>query len=432
MLSWEPDSPVQVGQTVTFRASATDDLQVSGFEWDFDGDEEPDASSAADSPGKSATGSLQRSFSEPATIVPAVRAVDDEGFVSGWDVLEQGGSPATLVIGGTEAPEVEMGRWEPFSAAGPDGPADAEFAFSASASSAAGLDRMEWDFDGNGAADASSALSGTSDSATALHSYGTAGTWVPKVRAVDADGLPSVWAAYEQSGEAVALDTFVPGLDATLTFEQVGETVVQQSGKVSAEFSFAVESDTDLASFEWDFDGDGDVDLATTSPDASHTYTRRGLFLPSVTVQDEFGTRAFLSPADANGQPVYASVLAPGEDPALFDPVKTYCGDMTIEQLIASGNYNVMDHRSGDKVIIRGTAGDDLILGGSGQNLLLGGLGDDCMITGGGAGQAYGNAGDDTIFGGDSGERLVGGSGIDVCVAGGNDVVVGCESKLEG
>jgi Ca2+-binding RTX toxin-like protein len=54
------------------------------------------------------------------------------------------------------------------------------------------------------------------------------------------------------------------------------------------------------------------------------------------------------------------------------------------------------------------------------------------MITGGGAGQAYGNAGDDTIFGGDSGERLVGGSGIDVCVAGGNDVVVGCESKLEG
>lgn len=432
MLPWSPESPVQVGKAVTFSASATDDSYVVGFEWDFDGDEEPDAYSAADEPGASAKGSVQHSFSEPASVYPAVRAIDDEDFVSPWAVLKEGGSPVTLVIGGTAAPEVTMGRWQPYSATGPDGAADTAFTFSASASSGAGLDRLEWDFDGDGMADATTKMSGASGSATTSHSYGTAGAWVPKVRAVDANDLPSVWKAYEQAGNPVTLDTFVPEIDAALTFERSGETTVDESGAVSTTFSFHVDTDAEIASFQWDFDGDAAVDLTTTSPSASHTYMRRGLFLPSVTVEDEFGTRTLVSPADAQGQPLYISVLAPGEDPALFDPVRTYCDNLTVEQLIATGRYNLMDFRSGSKVVIRGTAGDDLILGGGIQNLILAGAGDDCIIAGGGNDRVFGNAGNDILFGDSGDERLAGGPGNDTCSpGGGSDILVSCESKLE-
>ncbi|WP_415283020.1 calcium-binding protein [Candidatus Nitrososphaera sp. FF02] len=335
-----------------------------------------------------------------------------------------------LVVGGVAAPEVTMNRWQPYSAVGPDGAANTEFVFSASASSTEGLDRFEWDFDGDGITDAITATSGTSGTATTSYWYDSLGMWVPKARAVDTNGLPSVWVAYEQAGEPVALDTFVPEIDATLSFEQVGETLVDESGAVSATFLFAVESDADIASLQWDFNGDGMMDLTTTSASTSHTYTLRGMFLPNVTVEDGFGTRVLVSSTDSAGQLLYASVLAPGEDPALYDPVKTYCNNMTVDQLIAGGSYNVMDFRSEDGVIIRGTSGDDLILGGSTKNLIFGGAGNDCIITGGGGGQVYGNAGDDIIFGNAGDERLVGGSGSDTCsTGGGSDVVVGCEFR---
>jgi hypothetical protein len=426
MQAWSLGSPVPVGQAVTFSASGTDDVLVAGFEWDFDGDEEPDAYSDADSPGKSATGSVRHAFSEPASVFPAVRAVDDEGFVSPWAVLEEGGSPVQLVIGPNDAPSVVMGRWSPYSALGYDGPANTVFEFSASASSGAGIDRLEWDFDGDGAADKSTAASGTSVSAAESHAYGTAGSWVPRVRAVDLAGVPSVWAAYTQSGNPVALDTFVPELDARLTFELVA---APEGGGAPATFDFAVDADAEI--FYWDFDGDGAVDDTTSAPAASHTYARNGVFLPNVTVEDAYGTRVLVSPADGQGRPLYISVLGPDDDYALYDPAQTYCGGMTIEQLIAGGSYNVMDFRSEGRVIIRGTSGADLILGGSIKNLILAAGGDDCVITGGGNGQAFGNAGDDTIFGGVGGERLVGGPGNDACSPAGDNILIGCETKLE-
>lgn len=432
MQGWSPESPVQVGETVTFSASATDDSRVEGFEWDFDGDEEPDAYSAANAPGKSATGSTGHAFSEPASIIPAVRSVDDEGFVSAWDVLEANGSPVELVVGGSQsgAPAVTLNRWDPYSASGPDGSAGTDFTFFASASSDEGIDRIEWDFDGDGAADETTPVSGSSVSAEVSHAYGIAGSWVPKVRAVDAGGLPSLWVAYTVGGEQVMLDTSIPEVDATLTFSQVGETIAD-GATVSATFSFTVTTDADAASFVWDF-GDGNADIETTSPSAQHTYTRRGLFLPTVTIEDGFGTRTLASPVDAGGRPLYVNVLADAEIDAASGKPKTYCSGMTIEELITGGQYNVMDFRSGDKVIIRGTAGADLILGANIQNLVLAGEGNDCIITGGGSDRAFGNAGNDMVFGDSGDERLDGGPGGDICYSGGGrDKLVGCESKLE-
>jgi hypothetical protein len=42
MLQWEPFA-VSIGQPVTFSATAINEVGVQEFQWDFDGDEEPDA-----------------------------------------------------------------------------------------------------------------------------------------------------------------------------------------------------------------------------------------------------------------------------------------------------------------------------------------------------------------------------------------------------
>jgi Ca2+-binding RTX toxin-like protein len=548
MRVWSPGPGViSVGTPVTFQATGTDDdLVVQGFEWDFDGNGEPDAYSAADSPGKSSSGSIVRTFYAPATAYPAVRAVNSEGFVSVWDVYDVNGLPIQLVIGSSAPPKVTMNRWSPYSAAGPDGSPATSFTFSASASSDEGLARVEWDFDGDGNVDATSQVSGKpSVSATVDHVYGSPGSWVPKVRAVDVNGLPSLWAAYAVSGATAkqetttTLDVAIPELAATLTFSQVGPATSDgANGSPSATYAFSVTSSANLTGYEWDFDGDGTVDATTSTPATQHTYRKYGLFLPTVTVNDAFGTRALVLPVGLNGRPAYIGVLgeapvasmdqwspfsAKGADgrtgmaftfsagasaqggvqkfewdfdgdggidlitavegapasatatasytfgregnftpqvravdatnqtspwafyggskavhldiaasysqsaqPAIEKPLteEKYCGGMTIEELIASGKYNVVDKRDSGQRMIFGTRGADLIIGSGAQNVILGRAGNDCIITGGGDDYAFGNEGDDIIFGSEGRDTINGGPGDDLIYGmAGNDSI---------
>lgn len=73
--------------------------------------------------------------------------------------------------------------------------------FRATGSADTSVQGFEWDFDGDGKADATSQVSGkTSAAARVDHAYGTPGSWVPKVRTVDVNGLPSLWAEYAAGG----------------------------------------------------------------------------------------------------------------------------------------------------------------------------------------------------------------------------------------
>jgi len=92
-----------------------------------------------------------------------------------------------------------------------------------------------------------------------------------------------------------------------------------------------------------------------------------------------------------------------------------FCNDMTIDELIASGNYNVIDNRDGhlDGSKIKGTNGDDLILASDAGNDIQAKNGNDCVIGGAGNDKLKGDKGDDVIYGGNGNDEIRGGSGND-------------------
>ncbi len=113
-------------------------------------------------------------------------------------------------------------------------------------------------------------------------------------------------------------------------------------------------------------------------------------------------------------------------------PVATFCNDMTIDELIASGNYNVIDNRDGhlDGSRITGTNGDDLILASDVGNDIRAKKGSDCVIGGAGNDQLRGGNGDDTIFGLDGNDRMIGGKQNDLLYGGeGNDKISGSNNN---
>jgi len=113
---------------------------------------------------------------------------------------------------------------------------------------------------------------------------------------------------------------------------------------------------------------------------------------------------------------------------SLFDLTSTttqtsqalFCNGMTIDELIASGNYNVIDNRDGhlDGKTIKGTNSDDLILASDAGNKIKAKKGNDCVIGGSGDDKLSGGKGHDIIFGGDGDDRLDGGKQSDVLSCG--------------
>ena len=131
----------------------------------------------------------------------------------------------------------------------------------------------------------------------------------------------------------------------------------------------------------------------------------------------------------------------------------SYCDDMTLAQLMASGRYNVINKmfssessiagtgaadliiagdngptiegRGGNDCIIGG-AGDDQLLGLGGDDMIFGNGGDDTMRGGPGADQMWGQDGADTMYGGKSGDTMHGGAGEDTMHGGaGQDTMYG-------
>ncbi len=118
----------------------------------------------------------------------------------------------------------------------------------------------------------------------------------------------------------------------------------------------------------------------------------------------------------------------------------TFCDDLTIDELIASGVYNVIDNRDGhlDGRVIMGTGGNDMILASDAGNQIRARGGSDCVIGGAGNDVLYGNSGSDKIFGQQGDDLLRGNRGSDTIVGGsGDDILTGglntdtCISDIE-
>ncbi|MCZ6582812.1 MAG: calcium-binding protein, partial [Thaumarchaeota archaeon] len=125
----------------------------------------------------------------------------------------------------------------------------------------------------------------------------------------------------------------------------------------------------------------------------------------------------------------------------------TYCNDMTIDELINSGQYNVIDNRAQTEAQdSRGTSGADLylasnlgdefegengndcIIGNSGRDKLKGRDGNDMIFGGGGDDDLRGNSGNDYLDGGAGRDELNGGRNNDICITDGEDTEIrNCE-----
>jgi Ca2+-binding RTX toxin-like protein len=147
---------------------------------------------------------------------------------------------------------------------------------------------------------------------------------------------------------------------------------------------------------------------------------------PTPAAGDQFGTSVSVS---GNNILVGAS----GDDTGAFNTGTaylfgdTYCNGMTIEGLIASGLYNVIDNRGGIfGTKLAGTDGPDLILLSDLGNHAQGRGGNDCMIGGAVTDKISGGVGDDIIYGNGGSDHITGRDGADMLFGGdGNDIVSG-------
>jgi Ca2+-binding RTX toxin-like protein len=106
-------------------------------------------------------------------------------------------------------------------------------------------------------------------------------------------------------------------------------------------------------------------------------------------------------------------------------PAELFCDNKSIDQLIASGTYNVIDNRDGHLgKHIKGTKGNDLVLTSDNGNKVSAKDGNDCIIAGSGRDNLFGGKGNDQVFGMGGSDRIHGEQGNDVLVGGDNDDVI--------
>jgi len=110
-----------------------------------------------------------------------------------------------------------------------------------------------------------------------------------------------------------------------------------------------------------------------------------------------------------------------------IDFAAQFCQDLTIDELITSGNYTVFDNRDGSLgSVVKGTNGNDLMIASNDGDTLIGKKGNDCMIGGSGDDTLKGRMGNDEMYGNDGDDLIRGNQGDDVIYGNsGNDELHG-------
>ena len=133
-----------------------------------------------------------------------------------------------------------------------------------------GISKYEWDFDGDGIFDASSAKSGE-----VVKTYSLPGKYDAEFRVTGADG--------SSGSERVLIEIEDPKV------LSVKSSVLPITGNIPLEVNFEaiVNSGNLIQKYQWDFEGDGVFDHTSLSPDiVKHTYCEPGVYVPAVRVTD--------------------------------------------------------------------------------------------------------------------------------------------------
>ncbi len=272
-------STTEVGASATFDASGTsDDGEVGGYEWDFDGDGEPEEVTT--------DATVSHAFDEPGNYTVGVTAFDTYGNGDEATLDVQAAQPASPPTAVLDAPaEVTVNE---------------SVTLDASESTDEGaISEYRWDFDGDGVVDANTT------SPTIEHAYDEAGVVEASVEVVDEDG--------ETSTATASIDVLPPNQPPNASLDAPDAPLEDESVTLDASNST---DDRGIDEYEWDFDGDGTVDRTTDEPTVQHAFPDPGNVTAAVTVVDSSGDTDTAS-ATIDVQPVDDPPVANLDAPAI-------------------------------------------------------------------------------------------------------------------
>jgi WD40 repeat protein len=246
-----PGYTIKINVHLTLEGIASDiDGRIVKYEWDLDGDGTFEWSSDW-------TSRLVYTYLTPGERTITFRATDDDGNAdsTSCDVVVTDDSPIASA-GGPYAVKINVPLAFDGNGSDPDG----------------SVILFEWDFDGDGTYDWSSATS-----ADTVHTFTSRSDHVAYFRVTDDDSNATVASAH------VEVTDHSPSVSLAESY-----TI-----KMNVETSFtAIASDPDgqIVRYEWDFDGDGTWDFDTTgTATAKHVYTATGIYALIVRVTDDDG-----------------------------------------------------------------------------------------------------------------------------------------------
>ena len=258
--TFNPATP-DLGEMVTFSAGGSSDPDgtIVSYEWDFNNDGLTDVTGST----------VTRAFSVVGARPVRLRVTDNEGApASVTKVVPVQATPPTACF--------------TFTPADPNTGAAIAFSASCSTDPDGTIILYEWDFDDDGATDATGM--------TVTHSYPTAGVYPVTLTVTDNDGAVDA----ETEGVPVAAggtsgDNQPPEPDFTISFAEgdeanIGEVVTFLSDGSS-------DPDGTIESYEWDFDDDGTYDATGTT--ASHAYHTGGAKIVTLRATDDDGARGY-------------------------------------------------------------------------------------------------------------------------------------------
>ena len=203
--------------------------------------------------------------------------------------------------------------------------------FLANATDNEGIATLDWDFDGDGVYDFSSA------GKSATHAYTDIGTFQAKLRVRDTLGAETVITlphieirARPQGSPAVKITTAPSHGNAPLDVALHGAATLPASSSVTQ--------------WQWDFDGDGTVD-DSSGPDVTFRYTAGGNYYPKLHITTQDGKNADTAAevvVTANHQLIITNSTIDPENAALAKISTMLGGRGPITLVIESRNNNVV------------------------------------------------------------------------------------------
>jgi len=265
--SFSPEQP-EVAEPVNFDGALSVDFdgQIVAYDWDFDADERSDATGAA----------ALRAFSVPGTYDVTLTVTDDGGNTDALTRSIDIGAPANEPVDLRPSLRPPTARFS-YTPGEPIAGEPITFDGSSSTIPDGEIGSYAWDFDGDGASDASGQI--------VEYTFAVAGLFAVELTVADVEG----------ESDTVSFDVDVaaaeplPAVDSGPVFPPIADFIYEPEAPIAGEpieFNGMVSFDFDgeIMAYAWDFENDGIID--STAPIVPHVFAAAGSFDVRLTVTD--------------------------------------------------------------------------------------------------------------------------------------------------